>query len=540
MYTIASYFMAHAEARPDAPFLCIPADPARDYLPDGAEYTYGETGRRVERLAAAYRAAGYGHGHRVAALLENRPEVFHHWFALNAVGASIVPINPDFRAGELAWLLESSQPEIILTLPVWREKVASLLEQAGRSDVRIALAADVEGGRLPAPSRPQLATLPGATSEAAILYTSGTTGRPKGCVLSNRYFLSTGIWYSGYGGRQRFTFGQERLYSTVPMFHMAGLALTTMGIMTAGGCLIQPERFRPKRLWKDVVATRATVLHYLGVVLATLLKQDPVPEERQHNIRLGLGGGGGDPVLRKAFESRFGIEFSEGWGMTETGRCIFNAHEPYHPDLYSFGRAINGLEAAILDDNSVPLPPGRPGELGVRFAGEDPRYGFFTEYLNDPEATAKAWEGGWFHTGDVAVMEPDGSICFVDRKKNIVRRSGENIAAAEVESVLDQHPAVERTGVIPYPDPIREEEVLAFVQLKPGHLPGPELASALVAWCLEKLAYYKAPGWIRFVEEHPMTGSNKIAKGALIELAKNVSAEELVDTRGLKQRTPRT
>lgn len=538
MYTIASHFMAHAEARPTAPFLCIPADQGRDYCPDGAEYSYGETGAEVERLAGIYREAGFGHGHRVATFLENRPEFFRHWFALNAIGVSIVPINPDYRAGELAHLMETSQPVLVLTLPIRRKALSVLLKKAGYSHVPIADCDDVEHKRVQARSKSPLGTAPAATSEAAILYTSGTTGKPKGCVLSNRYFVSTGVWYSSYGGRQNFFFGQERIYSTVPMFHMAGLALMTMGSVASGSCLIQPERFKPKRLWQDLVSSRATVLHYLGVVLTTLLQQDVIREERQHTIKFALGAGGGDPKLREAFETRFGIELSEGWGMTETGRSIFNAFEPFHEEFHNFGRAINGMEAAILDDDGNHVPNGEPGELAVRFGGNDPKFGFFSEYLNDPPATAEAWRGGWFHTGDVALMQKDGTICFVDRKKNIIRRSGENISAAEVESVLDLHPDVERSGVIAFPDPVREQEVLAFVQLKSGRHAGQDVADALAAWCSEKMAYYKAPGWIHFVAQQPMTGSNKVQKGALIELGRKLDTSELFDTRAFKQRQP--
>ena len=536
MYTVASHFLAHAEARPFAPFLCVPPDPDRAYLAEGAEFTYGESAARVLALSNQYRKAELGHGHRVALLLENRPDFFWHLLALNALGVSIVPINPDFKSAELRYLFEHAEPHLLIVLEDRYDDLTSFVMQY-RPYMSVLTPEQVATSNLSVRVRDiPRADAPSATTEAALLYTSGTTGRPKGCILSNRYLVSTGLWYSSYGGRATFRFGQDRLYSTVPLFHMAGLALATMGVIASGGCLIQPERFRPRRLWKDAVATDATILHYLGVVLTTLLKQAPIPEERQHSIRFGLGAGGGDPALRAAFEERFSIELCEGWGMTETGRSIFNAYPPYHKERYNFGRAIGGLEAAIVDDQGNPVPAEQSGELVVRFAGSDARYGFFSGYLKDDEATEEAWRGGWFHTGDVGAMMSDGTICFVDRKKNIIRRSGENIAASEVEAILDQHPCVERAGVVHTEDAIREQEVLAFIQLRNGIASDGNTAESIFEWCMNRMAYFKAPGWVCFVDEFPMTASNKIIKAALLEMGKDPVVCGAIDFRSRKQR----
>jgi len=184
-----------------------------------------------------------------------------------------------------------------------------------------------------------------------------------------------------------------------------------------------------------------------------------------------------------------------------------------------------------------------PGELLVRHAGTAPRYGFFREYLKDPEATAEAWGGGWFHTGDVVRRGPDGAFHFVDRKKNVIRRSGENISAVEVESVLMQHPAVRQVAVAPAPDTIRGGEVFACV-VSEGALPDTasrnRIAADIVAWCLSRLAYYKAPGYIAFVSAVPLTSTQKIQRGALKELvAETIGSDMCVDTRALKKRPAR-
>jgi crotonobetaine/carnitine-CoA ligase len=262
------------------------------------------------------------------------------------------------------------------------------------------------------------------------------------------------------------------------------------------------------------VASRATAIHYLGVMPPLLLNQPPAPEERQHRVRFGLGAGV-EPELHPVFEERFGFPLVEVWGMTETGRILADNVEPRQITTRAFGRPIRELEAMVVDAGDREVPRGAEGELVVRCAGPDPRRGFFAGYLKNPEATEEAWRGGWFHTGDVVRQMADGMLVFVDRKKNIIRRAGENIAAAEVEAVLQAHEAVAQVAVLAVPDEVREEEVMACVVPMPG-IPGDRaLADRLLDWCLEKLAYYKAPGWVLFVDRLPTTGTQKVQKAQI-------------------------
>src|SRR5499433_2115004 len=227
-----------------------------------------------------------------------------------------------------------------------------------------------------------------------------------------------------------------------------------------------------------------------------LLNQPPVPEERRHRIKFGLGAGV-EPELHAAFEARFGFPLIEVWGMTETGRIYSDCVEPRQITTRAFGRPFGGLEARVIDDRDGEVARGTEGELLVRWGGpEGPRHGFFAGYLANAEATEEAWRGGWFHTGDVVRQGLDGMLYFVDRKKNIIRRSGENIAAAEVEAVLQAHDAVAQVAVLAVPDELREEEVMACVVPMPGVTADAALAGRLFEWCSERLAYFKAPGFI--------------------------------------------
>ncbi|HYM30164.1 MAG TPA: AMP-binding protein [Candidatus Cybelea sp.] len=536
MQTVFAAFMASAEASPDAAFLCAPPAPGRAYHPSGVAFSYGEARAAILDLKARYAAAGYGLGHRVALLLENRPEFFFHYLALNALGTGIVPINPDYRHDEMLYQMEHSEADLAVVIQSRvRDLEAVARDRAKRLPV---VNADALPGELPRPAAASGSGAPGLATECALLYTSGTTGRPKGCILTNHYYLNCGRWYRDMGGMLTIQPGRDRIYNPLPLFHMNCQGITATCVMLTGNCLILPERFSPTRWWADVTATQATVVHYLGVVPPLLLNQPQSPEERRHRIRFGIGAGV-EPELHDAFEARFGFPLIEVWGMTETGR-IFGANtEPRQTRTRAFGRPSGGFEAKVVDERDVEVPRGVEGEMVVRFAGPDPRDGFFSGYLKNAEATAEAWRGGWFHTGDVVRQSADGMLYFVDRKKNIIRRAGENIAAAEVEAVLQAHDSVAQVAVLAVPDEIREEEVMACVVVMPDVTPDRALAEALMDWSLAKLAYFKAPGWLLFVPSLPTTGTQKVQKAQIFPRGEDPRKRAgCIDLRSRKRRGP--
>ena len=513
MDTVYQAFSATAAVAGDQAFLCAPPAPHRAYHPEGVEFSYAATREHVEPLRRAYAEAGFGHGHRVALLLENRPEFFFHYLALNALGCAIVPINPDYRHDEMLYQMEHSDADLAVVVST---RVADL-QAVARARPRPLPVVDAERwpDTLPMPRVAPRAGDPGLESECSLLYTSGTTGRPKGCILTNFYYLNSGAWYRDIGGLCVIERGRERILNPLPLFHMNCQALTATCVMLTANCLILPDRFSPTRWWRDVVSTRATIIHYLGVMPPLLLNQPVVAEERQHRVKFGVGAGV-DPQLHEPFETRFGFPLLEAWGMTETGRVTLVNREPRMIQTRAFGRPFGGLEARVVDDEDREVARDSEGELLVRWGGpEGPRHGFFAGYLNDAAATEQAWRGGWFHTGDVVRQDTDGMLYFVDRKKNIIRRSGENIAAAEVEAVIQAHPSVAQVAVVAVPDELREEEVMACVVPMPGVGGDVGLAEELFEWCTQRLAYFKAPGFVLFVPSLPTTGTQKVQKAQI-------------------------
>jgi len=533
--TVYQVFLATAARTPDAAFLFIESVTAAAYGIDTGTIRWREAAAEVERLRAAYAVAGYGHGHRVGLLLENRPTFLFHWFALNALGASVVPINADMRAAELIYLIDHSEICLAVTLP---ERAADLQAAATGIDF-CTMASDTVIPR--ATALPPRAGEPiGADTECALLYTSGTTGRPKGCILSNIYFINAGEWYAALDGVCRVRRDRERVMTPLPLTHMNAMACSTMVVLVAGGCLVQLDRFHPKSWLQSARESGATIVHYLGVMPAMLLSALPSLAEQDHGIRWGFGAG----VDRKnhlPFEFRFGFPLVEAWAMTETGvaACIMANHEPRLVGESCFGRQPASVEVALRDDQGQAVAVGAPGELLVRSAGSDPRRAFFSGYLKDEQATKDAWADGWFHTGDLVRSDANGNFFFVDRKKNVIRRSGENISAVEVESVLNQHPAVKVSAVAATPDAVRGDEVLACIVLheQADALARPQIAASIVAHALAQLAYYKAPGYVAFIDALPLTPSQKVQRGELSALAKILPAQpHCIDTRAMKKR----
>jgi len=543
MQTVHDSFTRVAARRGDADFLAVETVTAASYGIDAGPRSWREVAGEVERLRAAYAQAGYGHGHRVGLLLENRPAFFTHWLALNALGVSIVPIHAELRAAEWTYLIGHSEISLAVVLPRREGELRAAAAEAGAflETIRPEVAGRIPAARSPA----RLAKEPiGRNSECALLYTSGTTGRPKGCRLANGYFLRAGEWYLGLGGLAAVRKDVERFITPLPLSHMNALAFSSMAAILSGGCLVQLDRFHPATWWQSVHESRATIAHYLGVMPALLLATPSSALERQHAVRFGFGAG----VERRhhtPFEERFGFALLEAWAMTETGAaaCIMANREPRHVGTNCFGRAEAFVETRVVNEKGIDTAVDAPGELLVRAAGTDPRRDFFIGYLKDEEATEEAWADGWFHTGDVVRRTAEGDFHFVDRRKNVIRRSGENISALEVESVLNLHPAVAASAVAATPDPVRGDEVLACVVLRkaPNPLPPERVAASIVQHALERLAYFKAPGYVAFVDALPLTVSQKIQRGELRELARALPGKaNCIDMRIMKRRRKTT
>ncbi len=508
--TVFELFEAAAHRVPEGGCLCAPPMAGRAYHPDGIEIDYRTARERVAALSALYREAGYGRGHRVALLLENRPDFHLHWWALNALGCGIVPVNSAYRQDEMVYLIEHSEAALVVSVP---ERLADVEAVVGLCEHGIPIV-DVAAlpPRLPSPrGGASGGGGPGIDDEAALLYTSGTTGRPKGCILTNRYFLNAARWYREAGGLMALEEGSERLLNPLPLHHANALAIGSMAMLSAAGCIVMADRFHPRSWWADVAATRATIIHYLGIMPPLLLSLPPGPEDSAHAVKFGAGAGI-DPKHHEAFEARFGFPLIEGWGMTEVAMPTWASVEPRQTDTRAFGRPLSGCEVRVVDDEEREVPPGVPGELTLRMTGEEPMRGLFSGYLKDPAATDEAWRDGWFHTGDVVTQAADGMLCFVDRKKNIIRRSGENIAAAEVEAVLQADERVAQAAVIAVPDELRQEEVMACIVPAPGAGADQVAAAVLQDMCLERLAYYKAPGYLLFLDTLPVTSTQKVQK----------------------------
>ena len=529
--SVADLFAAAAKLYPSRPFLNVLMETAAVYNIKAGEINYGAMQSEIRAKTKEYADAGYGHGHRVGILLENRPSVFIHWLALNALGVSMVPINPDLRATELEYLISHSEMVLAIAL----ENRQDELRRAGPSGFKVI------GNDDPIPDASQRAEPSNVShaSEAALLYTSGTTGLPKGCVLTNEYFLCCGQWYLERGGYCEVRNNGERMITPLPLFHMNALACSAMVMMAVGGCVSYVDRFHPRSWWDNVRESRASILHYLGVMPAMLMGAEPSDEDKNNDVRFGFGAGV-DGSLHAPFEDRFGIPLVEAWAMTETGGggAIIASKDPRHVGTHCFGAHGSEMEVRLIDDGGADVDVGSQGELLVRSSNKNPRFGFFHRYLKNPEATAEAWQGDWFHTGDIVRQNLDGTYVFVDRKKNVIRRSGENIAAVEVENALIGHANIEAIAIAATPDPVRGDEVFAIVVAKTIPDDPQALAEDILTYSLSRLAYYKAPGYIAFVDSLPLTSTNKIKRGDLKTMVSDlIDNPATLDMRAQKKRT---
>ena len=537
--TVFNEFLRTEGNVPTQAFLHIPYHATRAYHHSPVAYSYTRALQEINSLSERYAAAGYGHGHRIALMLDNRADFFLHFLALNKLGVSVVPVNSGFLPGEIAYVISHSDACLVQCLPHYREKVQTALSTQGAGVPITDISSMVD---LPPCNLETAGGTPDRHTEVAVLYTSGTTGTPKGCMLNNEYFTCMGEWYANIDGYCQLSYGEERMLTPLPLVHMNALC-SMMAMIMSAGCIIQLDRFHASSWWETVRATRATCLHYLGVIPAILLNQpETADDDLGQQVKFGFGAGV-DPKHLQRFEERFGFPLVEGWAMTETGTyvCITANKEPRHIGTRSIGRAPQVIEYRLVDEQGEDVGPGEPGELLIRARGENPRKGFFSGYYKNPEETARVWEG------DISI--PATSCVSVRTVPFILLIGAKTSSAAAVKispqwkwkNVLFQHPAIANCAATPVYDEIRGEEVGVCIIL--NEATGEELASgeamaeALFTFCVGQLIYYKIPAYYLFLNELPMTVSQKLQRGEIKTLANRlVEQGQCIDLRERKRR----
>ncbi len=459
------------------------------------------------RVAQGLKDRGVGPGDKVALFLYNSPEFLQLWYGANLQGAVMVPLNTALKGELLRYEIRDSDARIVvsdLRLYPEVEKVRTGTgvqrvvgyDTAGTYD---ALPASVEAfpdlTRSPA-NRTDLPR-PQPSDPAAILYTSGTTGPPKGVVIPHEKYLSTARAIST---RSELT-PESVLFTELPLFHCNAQEMSTHTALLNDLTVAFTEWFRASDYWEVAGRLGATHVSLLISMVNVLFKQPPRPSDREHRVRVALTAGTQKGIWRP-FEERFGLKIVELYGMTECG-CTTLMNPPDRVRLGSIGLPLDFVEAQVVDEMDRPVGPGVRGELVVR-----PRrpYSMMLGYYKKPEQTVEAWRNLWFHTGDYVWQDEEGYYYFVERKKDVIRRRGENIAPYDVEQVLNQHPMVFETVVVGVPSPLGEEDVKAYVQLKPG---AKVEARELFEFAAQRLPFFMVPQFLEFVSEIPKTANQK-------------------------------
>ncbi|MCQ8835582.1 AMP-binding protein [Streptomyces malaysiensis] len=504
-HTLPTILAHWAERAAEREFLQFGDEPACTFL--DMEFT-------TNRVARSLRGYGVQTGDRVAMLLPNRIEVVHTWFGAAKLGAIEVPVNIELKGKLLAHVLSNSgagvlvcdvslleqRVEIINVIPDLHTVVIvggspEQARAAGLTVRRVVPFAEL----LTADSTPVRSDVR-HTDPMAILYTSGTTGPAKGVVLSHQQYF---LWVQLYARSLGLT-REDSYFSPLPLFHADAQLWGVYFPLVFGTKGTFQQRFSVSRFWPQVRASGATATNLLGAMAQLLWKAPATADDTEHSLRIAQA----LPMIpfKREFERRFGLQLVTAYGQTETNWVSYDTTRESRPG--SAGKvASEHFEVRIVDELDEPLPPGATGEIVVR-----PKHAWSISlgYHAMPEETHRAWRNLWFHTGDAGYLDEDGWLYFVDRIKDVIRRRGENISAFELESVVNDHPAVRECAAIAVSSELSEDDVMLIAVAEPGVALD---AAELLAYCRRQLPKYMVPRYLEIVREPlPRTPTEKISK----------------------------
>ena len=480
---------------------------------DQFQLTYGQLEAVTNQVAASLVAAGLQPGDRVGVMLPNVPQFPIAYYGVLKAGGVVVPMNVLLKAPEVEFYLADSGARFLVT---WEDFAGEALKAAAPMGQVSTFAALRPGGNLPAGARDFAELMQGPPSydmaptspedTAVILYTSGTTGRPKGAELSHlNLFMCCEV-----GATRLVAFEEEDVAMAVlPLFHSFGQSNVMNTAFYAGGTITLVPRFDASKVLEVMERDRVSIFAGVPTMYFALLNHPERERFDTSSLRVCVSGGAAMPgEVMTAFEQAFGVTVLEGYGLSETSPTASFNRSKEERRFLSVGKPIWGVEMKIFDEDDHALPPGRDnvGEIVIR--GHNVMKGYF----KNPEATAEAMRGGWFHSGDMGYVDDEGYFFIVDRKKELIIRGGFNVYPREVEEVLYAHPAVAAAAVIGVPDERLGEEVKAVVQLKAGQSATP---GELIEFCKERIAAYKYPRTVQLIDQLPIGPTGKILKREL-------------------------
>lgn len=477
-------------------------DAAALQMVDGEGWSWARLGSEVAHIQAGLKTLGIVPHDHVVVFCDNSLRMAATMTAIMSYGAVVIPLNTALVGQGLRTLLLHSDAKLLIADPEYVSRCLACSVLAGHQCVSTGQRTEIPGWEDVFRGGTEIISRGAGQDLAMVMYTSGTTGDSKGAMLSHTSCVMA-AW--ACAAIMMEASHDETIYTCLPFFHCAAQQLGLWTAMLSGARLVFATRFSASTFWTHIRKYDVKAFHFVGPLTSVLWKAPPAPDDASSPARLAVGGG--PRIAWKEFEQRFGLEFIECYGMTETfGGCV--SHRPGHGRSGKAGKALDYVELKVVDDQGMPVPPGVEGNIMLR---ERVPGAFFSGYYKRPDLTEAAFSDGWYRTLDLGVLDEEGYLTWHSRARDILRHKGENVSAIVVETTIGEHPAVEECGVAGVPSELGEDELLAVIVPKS---PAPSFAE-LVAFAAGRLPSFAVPRYFAIAESLPKTATSRIQRHLL-------------------------